>query len=476
MKKYIVCVALLSGCFFESFSQYSEGRRIDSIRLDNLKKNLPIIKDSARVDIMNLIATEVQYFAAIGGFKYKDDTTHYYALKAYQEANKIRYKGGSAMALLNLATKNASDREINIRKAISIAEEINNYEVLGSANYLLSMAAETDFNKHLDYSKKAIYYFQKAGNILRETEVTDWLCEEYFYKGEYEAGFEYCKRDYELSKQLRNIKAAGIAWQQFLVQNSLSNMGQFYSTASDYETALHYLQESRNYAILYKTNWEMTADIADIFCQMNQYDSALVYWHQWRNSAGWSATAAGHKAWGNSILGQIYLKTQKYDEAIEILRNSIDTLRILTNMALVKPLLSLAQVYAAKKNYATALKYGAEGLIQAKKKNLRADQMNGYEIVSSIYHYLGKNDSAYEYLLKYNTIKDSIQNKQFLLRIYNSKKDADEEKKQAQLILLDKDNKLKNEQLKQNSQQKTFLIILLSVFILTGIFVYRSIV
>src|SRR5437762_5641147 len=98
--------------------------------------------------------------------------------------------------------------------------------------------------------------------------------------------------------------------------------------------------------------------------------------------------------------------------------------------------------------------------------------MNGYEILSSIYHHLGNNDSAYEYILKYHTLKDSIQNKQFLLRIYNSKKDAEDEKKEARLSLLDKDNKLKTEQLRQESQQKKFLLLILSAFVIAGIFVY----
>jgi len=101
--------------------------------------------------------------------------------------------------------------------------------------------------------------------------------------------------------------------------------------------------------------------------------------------------------------------------------------------------------------------------------------MRGYQVLSTIYHHLGNNDSAYEYLMKYNAIKDSIQNKRFLLRIYNSKKDAEVEKKQAQLMLLDKDNKLKTGQLKQQAQQKNFLFILLSVLGLAGFFVYRSI-
>jgi lipopolysaccharide export LptBFGC system permease protein LptF len=116
-----------------------------------------------------------------------------------------------------------------------------------------------------------------------------------------------------------------------------------------------------------------------------------------------------------------------------------------------------------------------DGLKLAEEKNNRPLIMDGYKAISTVYHHLDNNAEAYKYLMKHIDIKDSIQNKQFLLRIYNSKKDAEVEKKQAQLLLLDKDNKLKTGQLKQQAQQKNFLFILLSAFALAGFFVYRSI-
>src|ERR1051326_5645540 len=99
--------------------------------------------------------------------------------------------------------------------------------------------------------------------------------------------------------------------------------------------------------------------------------------------------------------------------------------------------------------------------------------MRGYELLSRIHHHLGNNDSAYYYLDKYITLKDSIQNRQFLLRINNYKKAAEEAKKEAQLLLLDKDNKIKTAQLKQEAQFKKFLVLGLLGLLLIGFFVFR---
>jgi LytS/YehU family sensor histidine kinase len=107
-------------------------------------------------------------------------------------------------------------------------------------------------------------------------------------------------------------------------------------------------------------------------------------------------------------------------------------------------------------------------------KNNRPEMMRGYQVMSTIYHHLGNNDMAYEYLVKYNTIKDSIQNKQFLLRIYNAKKDAEDEKKEAKVTLLDKDNKIKKQQLSQQAMLRNFLLVMLLVLMAAAAFIFRN--
>src|ERR1041385_1786669 len=77
--------------------------------------------------------------------------------------------------------------------------------------------------------------------------------------------------------------------------------------------------------------------------------------------------------------------------------------------------------------------------------------VQAFELLSRIYHRLGNNDSAYSSLLQYIGMKDSIQNKQFLWRLHTYKKATEDEKKQGMLRLLNKDNQLKTQQLKQEA-------------------------
>ena len=137
-------------------------------------------------------------------------------------------------------------------------------------------------------------------------------------------------------------------------------------------------------------------------------------------------------------------------------------------------MINIAQAYYGKKDYNTALQYAKQGYYLLNEKNMRPEVLTSYQLLSSIYHELGNNDSAYYYLLKQNILRDSIQNRQFFLRMNNYKKESEEEKKTSQINLLNKDNQLKEQKLKQEVFVKNSLITGLVLLLLLGVFVFRT--
>lgn len=334
-----------------------------------------------------------------------------------------------------------------------------------------------DPTKFQEAWKKSIVFFLKVGDTLHAAEIYNWLCVHYMGTGELEKAYDYGKKGVELSK--RSSTYISGTWHDFLVQFSLTDMADIYIAAGDYESAMNNITEANQYGITHNTDWLMYGNIVDLFCEMKQYDSALIYWNKWRNGKiFWTGTGLGYAAWANDLRGRIYLANKEYDKAIDIFRSCHDTLQKYPRVGYPIPmgeLLLLGQAYREKGIYQTALKYTKEATGIAQQNKEPQAMMKCYELLSSVYHYLGNNDSAYEYLTKFHTIKDSIQSKQFLLRIYNSKKDAEVEKKQAELSLLDRDNKLKTQQLRQQSQLRNFLVIFILLLMLTGIFAYRTV-
>ena len=496
MKKIILILFLLITGGSIVLSQTTERGKIDS-----LEKQLTLLQDIDKVDCLNLIAQTIP--SAISGdhsiyntilWTKKADSVYHYASIAYIEAKKIGYKRGIAESLANLGSSEFTRgipfrinkqndsasvyaAEKYLSEAISLANEINNDEILGRAYYDLAdilyfKSKRQDLNIRGEYLKKAVYHFHKAGNEEKEGEACTWLCEDYSGKGYYEEGIEYCQRSMELAKKAitKTKTLEEKEYRNFLVQESIGDMADLYCAGGDYETAMDYVRQGRQFGIKNNTGWEFEADIAGVFEGLGQHDSALFYMKQ--------VTGKSPKQFNlEAGLGAIYLKTKNYDKALEILMEAVDSLwkKTTNGRPVIAPLLNLGEAYFGKQNYKTALKYAREGTDIAIKLGARPSARDGYELLSRVYYHLGSNDSAYLYLLKYTQLKDSIQNKQFLWRLNNYKKAAEDEKKQTQILLLNKDNKLKTAQLMQESQQKNLLLILLSGLVVSGFFVYRAI-
>ncbi|MBZ5857172.1 tetratricopeptide repeat-containing sensor histidine kinase [Flavihumibacter profundi] len=482
MKKIFLITVWLSCFILQGYSQVTNAFKTDSTRLDSLKRTLPAAKGSDRVDLMNSIAGKTLLNAG-GSPRKRIDTCLFYSGIAYKEAEKLGYKKGMAIALLSLAgveagmnqpVKDEATKVKDMRKALTIAQELNDYKLLGMAYAALAYmpSVRKDFNLHVDYYKKAIDYFLKAGDTLNAAEISNWFTGDYEERGEYEQAFDYAKQSVDLSKKAGTDFSMN--WKQFLVQFSLESMAELYSFAGDYATAMSYIKENARYGKENNTDWDnMDLDIANLFSKMGKYDSAMAYVNRVDTNSP-PGLFPGRKA----ALAQIYLNgTKEYEKAIPLFQSCSDTVRKYfpdSVYATARYSIYIGQAYDGLKNYPVALKYAKEGVGLAEEKQQRPILMDGYQVLSSIYHHLGKNDSAYACLMKFNAIKDSIQNKQFLLRIYNSKKDAEDEKKKAQIGLLMKDNKIKQQQLKEESLMKNFLFVFLIALVLTGIFIFRT--
>jgi hypothetical protein len=84
--------------------------------------------------------------------------------------------------------------------------------------------------------------------------------------------------------------------------------------------------------------------------------------------------------------------------------------------------------------------------------------MEAYKLLPQLYKRLGKNDSAYSYLQQYKTLEDSVLNKQFLWKLSDYKRQEGFNRQSERLSFLDKENKSKEDKLKQEAKLKWILI------------------
>lgn len=472
MKKYVLITVLFFGSF-HTYSQnyYTQERRNDSLKLDSLKQALPALKGKEKIDALNKASEMFASFYGFGGFIHRVDSMKLYSEKANLEANKIGYKYGIAKSLLGLVNSKVFQRikdstaKKYIQQAILIGAEIKSDSILAMAYYHLAA-----FEDEVDNYKKAIQYFEKTGDYGIVGEVYTWLCMHYTSKGEYEEAFEYAQKSLELSK-----KNAHTAWGHELVQWALYNMADLYKAAGDYETAMSCLRQAREYGKLHELEWNMDDGICELLALINKPDSSLYYLQNFKRTAPMNQLGA------DMFIGETYLSMKEYGKAKQLFQYVVDSLKKSKNPFLpflTRGLINIGKAYAGEKNYKSAFKYTKEGYKIIHYFTDPQFVMETYKLLSDVYHHLGNNDSAYFYLNKYTTLKDSAQNKQFLWRLNSKinkyKQVAENAKKEAQIALLNKGNKIKQQQLKQEARLKKFLFIFLVVLLLAGIFIFRN--
>jgi tetratricopeptide (TPR) repeat protein len=369
-----------------------------------------------------------------------------------------------------------------LAQAIPLAIEVQDDETLGYAyelwgDVLYMKSQYQDDDSRALYCKKSIEHFRKAGNEHREGEICTWLGERYTARGYYEDALEYCSRSLALNKGWLHqaYTKEEKEYANFLYQQSLADIASLYKAAGDYHTALEYLNQSSVFGVAWNTGWDMAGEKAEIFILLKQYDSSFYYLNKLRKNDP-------KNVYIQLDLGLAFLLTNQLDSAFAFLRPTLDYFRKRAQsrgnygggVHLIQSLLHMGSIFENKGDNAKAISYVREAMGVAIYLGIRPLIMNGYDLLSKIHHHLGNNDSAYQYLLKYTLLKDSIQNRQFIFRLNNYKKIAEDAKKENQIGLLNKDNKIKQQQLKQQATFRNFMITVFIALTFAGLYVYRN--
>src|SRR5688572_6249713 len=177
----ILSILLYSGIFCQS---------AQSLFIDSLKKQLPFLLDSAKVNGLNELSNA---FRTMGPYP-AWDSVYKYAIAANKEALKIGYKRGEALSLLNLPGS-----EAHIKQAISIGESIKDPKILGKSYLYLSYGLKKE--SRIEVLRKALAYYEQTTDLEGQMEANELLCDAYTSNGKYEEGFTYCDKCAELIKQ-----------------------------------------------------------------------------------------------------------------------------------------------------------------------------------------------------------------------------------------------------------------------------------
>ena len=439
-----------------SFAQHPNHKAIEALLAE-----LPHTAGNLRIDCLNSLS-EQYWWSPLPN----PDSIFFYANQSFLLSKNTSDGYGLAMAKLNLGIseycrRNFPQAEKDILESISMSYKNHNakilgygYLYLGSIHYLKN----ENTNAESDYNKVTVY-FDETGDEEGKGKLCAFQCVLYTAMGNYIKGFEYCQKSLMIRTKLND---------NLCVLSSYNNFGNLFKAAGDYEGALDCYQKSLQYARANNIPWDQNESLGSIYCRLNKYDSSYYYLFQ-------SLKKTPNDPLILQSLSETYLAGKEYDSSLKI---SSDLTKIFKNsddrVHLTTALMNVGKSYVGKNNYKAALKFTTEGLAIAKAGHAQQSMIEGYQLLSTIYSQTGHYDSAFFYSNKYTVLKDSVLTHKFLSRLNYYATLSEDDKKQATLNLLDKDNKIKEVQLKQQSLVNKILIGSIFVFAFLGLIIFRN--
>ena len=243
--------------------------------------------------------------------------------------------------------------------------------------------------------------------------------------------------------------------------------------AGDYEEALSIVRQGRQYYSARRDTafiepW--ISAVGDAHRLMGNYDSAMYYLKYFQN------TDNDPNNFGKISLGYLYLDMKDYSKTLSLILPYYQNLKTINRITppIVKALIIAGNAFLGEKEYTHALQYAKEAQAYINQMDGRVLKIDNYKLLSDIYYKLNVPDSAYTYLKKYTTLKDSLINRQFYFKLNSLKNESEEQKRTSQINLLNKENQLKNQKLKQQAIVRNGLIGGLILIFLLAFFIVRN--
>jgi two-component sensor histidine kinase len=376
---------------------------------------------------------------------------------------------------------------------------------------LVNTYSKIEIDKALDYAKQGLelvkdeytkstgFFYLRMGNFYND-------------KSEHETALFYNKKMLEVAKRLQY---------ELGVAKSYQNIGVTYVKMGNYNRALdYYLKALGIYQVLEEENFivGITGNIGSLYsCRLKDYKNGLLYY----NKALELSKKNGNEEFRAHILGavsELYMGQKEYTKARNVLEESIsiaekiNAIEIIisgyNNLSLInieekkfnkaieytkKALqiqlergssedisqiyLTLGDIYDKLENIEAATSYYNKALLAATETKALPQLSKVYQALHKYYDKKKEYKKSYEYLLKYNTVKDSLFSEEKHKQLREIQAKFDIESKEKEVEILTKENEIKA---LENESQRTTQIVLITVLgallivLVTLVYAYKN--
>jgi serine phosphatase RsbU (regulator of sigma subunit) len=381
-------------------------------------------------------------------------------------SQKLKFKKGIAYSYINLGVIDFGEQKyehalLYYCRALGLMEEIGNKKGISSCLQNIGYAKlyQGKYKEAIEYTLKGAKIKEEIGDKRRASNGYTNVGNAYANMGDYQQAINYFFKSLKLSEEIGD--SAGIS-------SSYLNIGGVFYEQHNFEAALDYNERSLKIKMLFgdrKTQGIIYSNIANIFSAQKKYQKALMYNLKAMHIAEEINDQQGVNNCCTNI-GNSYVAQNKFNEAVPYFLKALTSSIDLGDKAMmISSYNGLGNCYELQGNYTMALKQYLEALRLSKEINFKSGVRDAYHNLSSINEKLGNFDQALMYNKLFSNVKDSILNEESLKQAAELNTRYETEKKEKEILLLTKDQQLKDKTLKEQQLVRIGLIIGLGLFL-----------
>jgi serine phosphatase RsbU (regulator of sigma subunit) len=432
---FFFCLLFL---FSSVFAQHS--------KLDSLKKivdNYPTA-DTGKANLLISICKE-----SLKETNYKEHL-QLYTPQLLSLSYQLSFKKSTAYAFYYMSLADfkkpgyLSDEEYG-QKALKLMQELKDkigiascYERLGRIN-----GTNHKYPEAIQFYLNAISFKKELNDLNGAADSYSWIAGIYLHTGDYEKALEYCLKGLKIAESTNykskicesNITIGIIFYEQKKYKESITYMNKALAVEGEQTSKRNLSYIHNNLAIAYD--------------RLNDHKTSLSYHFKALKLNEEMGDDHGTATCYNNI-SAAYSSLDKMNEALLYSLKSV-ALSEKTNdkVGLSYSYISAGDCYQAKKNFAIAYDYFLKGLKVAREINYKTEIQEAYEHLAFIAEEMKDYRKALEYHKLYALVKDSILNEESLKQSSELNIRYETEKKEKEILLLTKDQELKNKNLKE---------------------------
>ncbi|MBQ4819043.1 tetratricopeptide repeat protein [Aquimarina sp. MMG016] len=445
--KPLVNILLILGCFCFYSSTAQNQQKIDSL--------LQVIKEEQSHD-----TTRVKAFNDLGLLYASVDPKQAksYINKALTITKDIESPRGMAgthncLGIVYYYQKEYDSARISFEKALTLNQKVDHKWGQASALNQIGVIQmiQDKYHDAIQSYRKAKVIFEEMKDTVSMVSSIDNIGLVYLKMGDYQKASSFVFKALQFYENMNN--EPGIRRGYFRMSSIARKQG-------DYEKALEYSKMALPFAEKDGNKLQLASaltNMADSYSNLKEYDKAIAYFNKALEYRKLLSNKKG-MALVQSRLGKTYYDLRQYEKSITQLRLALNNFstegdekpKALTHNHLAKSYQKLNELNAANLHANTSLN------IAQKIGNIEAER-DSYLTLAAIAEDFGKNTQALQFYKNYQTLNDSIYNKENEKRVRELQTIYETEKKEQEIVLQQNEIELLEQKAKTDKLQRIVL-------------------